>query len=67
MSSLGVQRESWRDHFVADRVLVRIGAPIHPVPVYSEVRAWADGWVALYPTQMCTHIYAGLFERIPRR
>ncbi len=57
LSSLAVQRESWRDHFVADRVLVAYGAPIHPVPVYSEVRAWAEGWVALYPTQMCTHIY----------
>lgn len=57
MSSVAVQRETWRDHFVADRVLVAYGAPIHPVPVYSEVRAWAEGWVALYPTQMGTHIY----------
>ena len=57
LSSLAVQRESWRDRFVADRALVAYGAAIHPVPVYSEVRAWADGWVALYPTQMCTHIY----------
>jgi tryptophan halogenase len=57
LSSLAVQRESWRDHFVADRVLVAYGAPIHPVPVYSEVRAWADGWLALYPTQMGTHMY----------
>jgi tryptophan halogenase len=58
LSSLAVPRESWRDHFIADRVLVACGAPIHPIPIYSEVRAWADGWLALYPTQMCTHIYA---------
>jgi tryptophan 7-halogenase len=57
MSTLAVRRESWRGHFLADRVLVACGAPIHPVPVYSEVRAWADGWLALYPTQMGTHIY----------
>jgi tryptophan 7-halogenase len=57
MSSLAVQRESWREYFVSDRVLVAYGTPIHPVPVYSEVRAWEQGWVALYPTQMCTHIY----------
>ena len=57
MSSLAVQRESWRGHFVADRVLVACGAPIQPIPVYSEVRAWEQGWVALYPTQICTHIY----------
>jgi tryptophan halogenase len=58
MSSLGVQRESWRSYFVTDRVLVACGVPIHPVPVYSEVRAWSDGWLALYPTQVGTHIYA---------
>jgi len=56
LSALAVKRESWRSHFVADRVLVAGGAPIQPVPVYSEVRAWADGWVALYPTQVGTHI-----------
>ena len=58
MSALAVQRESWRNYFVPDRVLLACGAPIQPVPVYSEVRAWAQGWVALHPTQMCTHIYA---------
>lgn len=57
ISALAVQRESWRDYFVPDRALVGYGAPIHPVPVYSEVRAWGEGWVALHPTQMCTHIY----------
>jgi tryptophan halogenase len=56
MSSLAVQRESWRNYFIADRVLVACGAPIHPAPVYSEVRAAAEGWVALYATQIGTHI-----------
>jgi tryptophan halogenase len=57
MSSLAVKRESWRACFVADRVLCAYGAPIQPTPVYSEIRAAAEGWVALYPTQVCTHIY----------
>jgi tryptophan 7-halogenase len=56
MSALAVRQDSWRNYFVPDRVLVACGAPIHPVPVYSEVRAAAEGWVALYPTQMGTHI-----------
>ncbi|HET9444701.1 MAG TPA: tryptophan 7-halogenase, partial [Steroidobacteraceae bacterium] len=64
LSSLAVKRESWREHFVADRVLVAYGQPIQPVPVYSEVRAWADGWVALHPTQMCTHINAAYSSQI---
>jgi tryptophan 7-halogenase len=64
LASLAVQRESWRSQFVADRVLSACGAPIQPVPVYSEVRAWADGWVALYPSQMCTHIYGAYSSAI---
>jgi tryptophan 7-halogenase len=56
MSGLAVQQESWRRYFVADRALFACGAPIHPVPVYSEVRAAAEGWVALYPTQIGTYI-----------
>ncbi len=58
MSALAVQRESWRDYFVPDCALIGYGAPIQPIPVYSEVRTWTEGWVALHPTQMCTHIYA---------
>ena len=58
ISALGVKSESWRNCFVADRVLVAYGAPLHPVPIYSDIRAAVEGWVALYPSQMCTHIYA---------
>lgn len=36
MSALAVQRESWRDYFVSDCALIGYGAPIQPVPVYSE-------------------------------
>jgi tryptophan halogenase len=55
-SALGVSRESSHEEFVADRMLVAFGAPIDPVPIYSEIRACADGWVGLYPSQACTHV-----------
>jgi len=56
MKTLGVGRESWRDAFAADRVMVAHSAPVSPVPVYSEIRAHARGWVALAASQVCIHV-----------
>ncbi|RAK58326.1 tryptophan halogenase [Phenylobacterium hankyongense] len=53
---LGVGREDWRSHFVADRTLVARAAPYAAAPVYAELRAWEAGWVGLFPTQAATHI-----------
>jgi tryptophan halogenase len=56
MKALGVGRESWRDAFVVDRVLSAHSAPVTPVPVYSEIRAHARGWLALAASQVCIHV-----------
>jgi tryptophan 7-halogenase len=53
---LGVERESWRELFPADRVLVAHAPPIPSQPAYAEVRASETGWLALHPSQECTHI-----------
>ncbi|MDB5451393.1 MAG: tryptophan halogenase [Phenylobacterium sp.] len=53
---LGVEREDWRSHFIADRTLVARAAPYAAAPVYAELRAWKGGWVGLFPTQAATHI-----------
>ncbi len=53
---LGVQRESWRDSFPADRVLVAHAPPIPSLPVYADVRAGESGWLAVHPNQACTHV-----------
>ena len=55
-AGLGVGAESWRASFVADRALVAFGAPLPAAPIYSEVRACAQGWVALQASQVCTHL-----------
>ena len=55
-NALGVPRESWRDRFVADRVLHGVGALRSPVPIHSEIRAQRSGWVALAASQMCIHV-----------
>lgn len=55
-NAMGVERESWRESFVADRVMCAHSAPVSPVPVYSEIRAHARGWVALAASQVCIHM-----------
>jgi tryptophan halogenase len=53
---LGGTRESWRDTFPADRVLVAHAAPLTAPPAYADVRAGETGWLALHPSQACTHV-----------
>jgi len=55
-AALGVEDESWRSSFVADRALTAFAAPLPAAPVYSEVRACEEGWVALQASQACTHV-----------
>jgi tryptophan halogenase len=62
MAALGVARESWRDYFPADRVLRAQGPRLESLPPYADIRAWARGWVGLYPSQAAIHVvqvYAG--------
>jgi tryptophan halogenase len=54
--ALGVARESWRPYFPADRLLTASGPRFAAIPPYAEVRAWAGGWVGLYPSQARTHV-----------
>jgi len=56
MSALGSQRESWRDYFVADRILVASASRLRSIPPYAEIRAWEKGWVGLFPSQTRTHV-----------
>jgi len=56
MRALGVAGDSWRDAFPADRLLVAHAAPLAAPPAYAEVRAAESGWLALHPSQVCTHV-----------
>jgi tryptophan halogenase len=55
-NALGVARESWRDGFVADRVLHGIGALLSPLPMHSEIRAQPAGWMELAASQVGIHV-----------
>lgn len=55
-SALGVQCDSWRAYFAADRSLAASGPRFAAIPPYAEIRAWTDGWLGFYPSQARTHI-----------
>lgn len=50
--------ESGGAQFPATRMLVAQGPRFTPLPVYAENRAFAQGWVALRPSQRSTHVTA---------
>jgi len=53
---LGVARESWRDIFPGDRMLVASAPKFASIPAYAEIRAHAGGWTGLYPSLIQTHV-----------
>lgn len=63
IAALGVGIDSWRDSVPVIHVLRARGPGLRSVPPYAEVRATANGWVALYPSQSETRMlfaYAGI-------
>ena len=60
-------RELARRHSPADRVLSAHPAPVSPVPIYSEIRAHARGWVALAASQVCIHVQQAYCSDLPPR
>lgn len=56
MTALGVARESWREAFPADRLMVAHAAPLSAPPAYAEIRAGESGWLGMHPSQVCTHV-----------
>ncbi len=62
---LAVARESWRDSFPADRILVAHAPPVSSQPIYADVRAGENGWLALHPSQACTHVIHSFSSETP--
>ena len=48
--------DSWRDAFPVDRLISGCGELKSPLPIYSEIRADAEGWTALAASQVCMHV-----------
>lgn len=65
IAALGVRIDSWRDSVPVTHVLRARGPGLRSVPPYAEVRATANGWAGLYPSQTETRVlcaYAGMSD-----
>jgi tryptophan halogenase len=54
----GAERESWAAWLPCNRLLAASGPRIEPLPAFSEMTAFAAGWVGLYPLQHRTAVVA---------
>lgn len=54
----GTQLDSWREWLPCDRMLVTSGRALRPHPGFSQLSAFRQGWVGLFPLQGRTTVVA---------
>jgi tryptophan halogenase len=54
----GTEFESWREWLPCDRMLVASAKALRPYPSFSQISAFAQGWVGLFPLQDRTTVVA---------
>ena len=54
----GTEFESWREWLPCDRMLVASGKVLRPYPGFSQISAFRQGWVGLFPLQDRTAVIA---------
>ena len=54
----GAEFESWREWLPCDHMLVASGKPLRPYPGFSQISAFRQGWVGLFPLQDRTAVVA---------
>jgi tryptophan halogenase len=55
--------ESWSSWFPADRLLSASLPKLNPLPAFSELRAFADGWAGLFPLRHRTAVQGAFKSR----
>jgi tryptophan halogenase len=58
VNRLGARFESWRAHFPCDRMIACSGPRLRSLPVFSQISAFRDGWVGLFPLDDRTAVVA---------
>jgi tryptophan halogenase len=71
----GTQFEAWREWMPCDRMLVASAKVLRPLPAFSQISAFREGWFGLFPLQDRTAVIAvydsrhtsdeGVLERLP--
>jgi tryptophan halogenase len=59
----GTELESWREWLPCDRMLVASGKALRPYPGFSQISAFRNGWVGLFPLQDRTAVVAAYSSR----
>jgi len=59
----GTEVESWREWLPCDRMLVASAKALKPLPAFSQVSAFRQGWVGLFPLQDRTAVIAAYDSR----
>lgn len=59
----GAQFESWRKLLPCDRMIVASAKPLQPYPAFSQISAFRQGWVGLFPLQDRTAVVAAYDSR----
>ena len=59
----GAAFESWREWLPCDRMLVASGKALRPFPGFSQISAFRQGWIGLFPLQDRTAVVAAYDSR----
>lgn len=59
----GAELESWREWLPCDRMLVASGKVLRPYPGFSQISAYRQGWIGLFPLQDRTAVVAAYDSR----
>ncbi|HZD54570.1 MAG TPA: tryptophan halogenase family protein [Woeseiaceae bacterium] len=51
--------ESWREWLPCDRMMAASGPVLNPVPAFSQISAFREGWLGLYPLMNRTAMISG--------
>jgi tryptophan halogenase len=54
----GAEFESWREWLPCDRILAASGKALQPHPAFSQISAFRQGWIGLFPLQDRTAVVA---------
>jgi tryptophan 7-halogenase len=59
----GAEFESWREWLPCDRMIVASGIALRPYPGFSQISAFRQGWIGLFPLQDRTAVVAAYDSR----
>jgi tryptophan halogenase len=60
----GAEFESWREWLPCDRMIAASGKPLQPTPAFSQISAFRDGWIGIYPLQDRTAVVTAYDSRL---